>query len=49
MIAPILLVLPPWLVPSPAAWMVFGAIWIGVGTLELFGRPRTAGPLGWSG
>ena len=48
-IAPILLVLPPWLVPSPAAWMAFGAIWIGVGTLELFGRPRTAGPLGWSG
>lgn len=48
-VAPILLVLPPWLVPSPAAWMAFGAIWIGVGMLELFGRPRTAGPLGWSG
>ncbi|HSS36950.1 MAG TPA: hypothetical protein VLR93_11810 [Patescibacteria group bacterium] len=47
--APILMVLPPLLVPSPAAWMAFGAIWIGIGVLELFGRPRAAGPLGWSG
>lgn len=49
LVAPVLLLIPPWLVPSPATWMAFGAIWIGVGAIELFGRPRAAGPLGWSG
>jgi hypothetical protein len=44
---PILLVLPPWVVPSPVAWLAFGAIWIGIGLLELFGRSRVAGPLRW--
>ena len=46
--APILLVVPPWLVPSPAAWLAFGAIWIGIGLLELFGRSRVIGPLRWT-
>ena len=49
LVAPVLLMVPPWLVPSPAAWMAFGAIWIGVGVVELFGRSQAAGPLGWSG
>jgi hypothetical protein len=47
-VAPILLVVPPWVVPSPAAWLVFGAIWIGIGLLELFGRSRVVGPLRWT-
>ena len=44
-VAPILLVVPPWVVPSPAAWLAFGAIWIGIGLLELFGRSPQVGPL----
>ncbi len=44
-VAPILLVVPPWVVPSPAAWLAFGAIWIGIGVLELFGRSPQVGPL----
>ena len=47
-VAPILLVMPPWVVPSPAAWLGFGAIWIGIGLLELFGRSRAVGPLRWT-
>jgi hypothetical protein len=35
-------------VPSPAAWLGFGAIWIGIGLLELFGRSRVVGPLRWT-
>ena len=46
--APILLVVPPWVVPSPAAWVAFGTLWIGIGLIELFGRSRAVGPLRWS-
>lgn len=44
-VAPILLVVPPWVVPSSGPWLVFGAIWIGIGLIELFGRSRVVGPL----
>ena len=47
-LAPVLLVLPPWVVPSPGAWLSFGAVWIGVGLIELFGRSRVVGPLRWT-
>lgn len=47
-VAPVLLVLPPWAVPSPAAWLVFGALWVGIGLIELFGRSRVIGPLRWT-
>lgn len=47
-VAPVLLVVPPWVVPSPAAWLVFGALWIGIGLIELFGRSRVVGPLRWT-
>jgi hypothetical protein len=43
--APILLVLPPWVVPSPIAWLAFGVAWVGIGLLELFGGSRALGPL----
>jgi hypothetical protein len=47
-VAPVLLVVPPWVVPSPAAWLVFGTLWIGIGLIELFGRSRVVGPLRWT-
>jgi hypothetical protein len=47
-VAPVLLVVPPWAVPSPVAWLGFGALWIGIGLIELFGRSRVVGPLRWT-
>ena len=47
-LAPILLVVPPWVVPSSTAWLAFGTIWIAIGLLELFGRSRVVGPLRWT-
>ncbi len=47
-VAPVLLVVPPWLVPQAATWIGFGISWIGVGLVELFGQPRSLGPVGWS-
>ncbi|MDP9482208.1 MAG: hypothetical protein M3P84_03195, partial [Chloroflexota bacterium] len=47
-VAPVLLVMPPWVVPSPAAWLLFGALWTGIGLIELFGRSRVVGPLRWT-
>jgi hypothetical protein len=44
-IAPVLLILPPWLVPSSAAWLAFGCAWVGIGLVQLFGPSRSAGPL----
>lgn len=46
--APVLLVVPPWVVPSPAAWVAFGTLWIGIGLIELFSRSRAVGPLRWT-
>jgi len=47
-VAPILLLVPPWVAPSSAAWFAFGAIWIAIGLLELFERSRVVGPLHWT-
>ena len=47
-LAPVLLVVPGWLVPQGVTWIGFGISWIGIGLAELFGQPRTVGPVGWS-
>jgi hypothetical protein len=47
-LAPVLLVVPAWLVPQGITWIGFGLSWVGVGLVELFGQPRTVGPVGWS-
>jgi hypothetical protein len=44
-VAPILLLVPSWVLPSSASWFAFGAAWITIGLLELFGRSRVVGPL----
>jgi hypothetical protein len=47
-LAPVLLVVPGWLVPQGATWIGFGISWVGVGLVELFGPPRSVGPVGLS-
>jgi hypothetical protein len=47
-LAPVLLVIPAWLVPQGVTWIGFGISWVGVGLVELFGQPHTVGPVGWS-
>jgi hypothetical protein len=45
-VAPVVLVLS--LVPSPAAWLVSGRVWVRIGLILLFGRSRAIGPLRWT-
>ena len=42
-LAPVLLLIPGWAVPSAATWLGFGAAWVAVGLAELFGSTPTAG------
>ncbi len=45
-IAPVLLVIPPSVVPSPLAWIVFGCVWLLIGVLQLVAATRPVGPVG---
>ncbi len=45
-LAPVLLVIPPSIVPSPVAWIAFGGAWLLVGLVQVVSAIRPAGPVG---
>jgi hypothetical protein len=45
-VAPVLLLITPPLVPSPVAWVGFGAVWLLIGAVQLVGAARPVGPVG---
>ncbi len=47
-VPPVLLVVPPWVVPSAATWLAFGCVWVGIGLVQLFGPSRSVEPLRWT-
>ncbi len=45
-IAPVLLVIPPSVVPTPVAWVAFGGVWLLIGLIQVVSATEPAGPLG---
>jgi hypothetical protein len=43
-VAPVLLVIPPSVVPSPISWLAFGGTWLLIGVVQLVAATKPVGP-----